>query len=244
MSSSQTKKVLMVVTSESVVPNSDVKTGFHLSELTHPYYEVTSAGFAVDIASIKGGKAPLDPHSDPREPDNDNPDDIIGMGFLSLPRHRAKIENTVRLADADLNDYDAIFFAGGAGAIFDFPENEAVTNAVRTMWESDKIVSTICHGGSALLGVKLSSGDYLVRDKEITALSAAEEDFIHKTVPAFQTPVYMETEFPKAGAIFRQGGFHQPFALTSSGRLITGQNPQSATLAGRLLAQALSGNKV
>lgn len=240
MNSSRTKKVLMVVTSENTVPNSDVKTGFHLSELTHPYYEVTSAGYEVDIASIKGGTAPLDPHSDPREPGNTNPDDMIGIGFLSLPQHVAKIENTLRLANIDLTGYDAIFFTGGAGAIFDFPENEAVANAVCMMWESNKIVSTICHGGSALLDVKLASGDFLVKGKEITALTTAEEDFIHKQIPAFQTPVYMETEFSKAGAVFRQGGFHQPFAVTSGGRLITGQNPQSATLVGRQLVQALS----
>lgn len=240
MDSSRTKKVLMVVTSEKTVPNSDVKTGFHLSELTHPYYEVTSARYEVDIASIKGGAAPLDPHSDPREPGNINPDDIIGMGFLSLPQHAAKIENTLRLSDIDLKGYEAIFFTGGAGAIFDFPRNEAVMNAVRTVWESGKIVSTICHGGSALLDVKLSSGDYLVTGKEITALTTAEEDFIHNQFPAFQTPVYMEAEFPKEGAVFRQGGFHQPFAVTSGGRLITGQNPQSATFVGRQLVQALS----
>lgn len=121
-----TRKVLMVVTNVDRIPGTNIQTGFFLRELTHPYYEVHEAGFEVDLASIQGGTVPIDPHSDPRQPDSEVQDDIISMGFLNSPQHAEKLNNTLRLSDVDLSAYDAIFFSGGSGAIFDFPSDQTV----------------------------------------------------------------------------------------------------------------------
>lgn len=235
------KKVLMVVTSVDAVPGTDIRTGFFLRELTHPYYEVHEAGWEIDIASPTGGPAHIDPHSDPREPGSKVQDDIISMGFLNSPMHAAKLKDTLRLAQVGLSDYAAIYFAGGAGAIFDLPSLPETSRSVAQVWEAGGVVGAACHGSSALLNIKLSDGSWLVQGAEVTGLSSVEEDNIHRQIPAFQTPIYMEAEFPERGATFRKLGPDVPFALTSgNGRLVTGQNNASGTLVGKRLVEALA----
>lgn len=124
------RKVLMVVTNVDRIPGTNLQTGFFLRELTHPYYEVHEAGFEVDLASIRGGTVPLGPHSAPRLANSEVRDDIISMGFLNSPQHAEKLNNTLRLSEVDLSAYDAIFFSGGSGAIFDFPSDQTVSQTI------------------------------------------------------------------------------------------------------------------
>lgn len=240
MTNTKTRKVLMVVTNVNCIPGTNVPTGFFLRELTHPYNEVHEVGFEVDVASIQGGPAPIDPHSDPRLPNSSVQDDIVSIGFLNSPQHAAKIANTLRLADVDLTEYEAIFFSGGAGAIFDFPSDQSVVQAIATVWDAGKIVGTVCHGSGALLNVMRSNGTPLVKGFEVTGLITDEENDIHKQEPEYNAPLYLEDELPKLGALFRKAPMYVPFAITSAdGQLVTGQNNRSGTLVGRHLATAL-----
>ncbi len=210
-------RVLMVVSAVSTIPGSDARTGFFLEELTHPYLAVHEAGCEVDIATIPGGPAPIDPHSDPREPPSVSKvqDDIVSMGFVNSPRHMAKLADTLRLADADLRRYDAIFFAGGAGAIFDFPASPDVHRAIRAVWEEGRVVGAVCHGSAALFDATLSDGSPLVRGMEVTGLSAAEEEAIHAAEPHFTTPRMMEDEFPRLGTAYHKVPPNQSMVVTS-----------------------------
>lgn len=233
-------RVLMVVTNVDRVPGTDIRTGFFLRELTHPYFEAHEAGFEVDVASIDGGAAPVDPHSDPREPHSKVQDDIISMGFLHSPRHAAKIENTLKLSDVDVSAYDAILFAGGAGAIFDLPEDATVARQVAAIWDAGNVVAAVCHGSGALLNVRMADGRYLVDGQEVSGLSTQEERNIQKAIPAFTPPILLEDEIPRRGGLFRAAAPDVPFAVTSGGgRLVSGQNNASGTLAGRALVAAV-----
>jgi putative intracellular protease/amidase len=237
-----TKKVLMVVTSQALWGDLGYPTGFWISELTHPYFLVTEAGYDVEIASLKGGKAPIDPFSLPGTEHTQNPDDIISVGFLNSPEHVAKIEDTPKLAEVDVSQYDAIFFAGGTGAIYDYPLDDSIGSAIRTVWEAGKIVATVCHGGAALLNATLSNGKPLIEGMTVTAFIRTEEEYIQQTVPQYTPPVYLEDELPKRGATFVKGATRTSFAVTSGdGRLITGQNQFSGLAVGRKLVAALSG---
>lgn len=236
----ETRKVLMVVTNVDRIPGTNIQTGFFLRELTHPYYEVHEAGFKVDLASIQGG-IPIDPHSDPRQPDSKVQDDIISMGFVNSPQHAQKLNNTLRLSDVDVSAYDAIFFSGGSGAIFDFPSDQTVAQTISKAWSAGKIVGGMCHGSGALLNATDEDGAPIVKGFEVTGQSTAEENEIHDHIPEFKPPLYLEDEFPKRGAIYRQAGMHTPFAITTAGgRLITGQNNRSGSLVGRQLVSALT----
>lgn len=155
MANPQSKRVLIVVTSQSELGDTGLPTGFWLPELTHPYFEVMNAGYTIDIASPKGGTAPIDPFGDPRADVTTNPNDLISMGFLSMPAHVKKIQNTLKLSEVNVSPYDAVLFAGGTGAIYDFPNDATVSSIICEMWESGKIIAALCHGSSALLNVKL-----------------------------------------------------------------------------------------
>ncbi len=242
MTNSPSKRVLMIVTSQSELGDTGLPTGFWLPELTHPYFEVMNAGYTIDIASPKGGNAPIDPFGDPRADITTNPNDLISLGFLAMPAHAEKIQNTFKLSEIDVSAYDAVLLAGGTGAIYDFPNEETIAQIIRQMWEDNKIVAALCHGSSALLNVKLSNGEYLVSGMTVTGFTNAEEAYIKETVTTYEPPVYIEDEFPERGAIFIQGGFHAAFATAAAnGRLLTGQNNYSGSAIGRKLVAALTG---
>lgn len=233
-------KVLMVVTNVDHLPGTAVRTGFFLRELTHPYLEVHEASYAIDIASPLGGPAAIDPHSDPREPESSVRDDIVSMGFLASPRHADKLANTLCLGDLDMRAYRAIFFAGGAGAIFDLPTDASVAAAVGRIWQNGGVVAAVCHGVSALFGALDGDGKPIVAGQEVTGLSNDEERKIQRGVPEYVPPVWIEDEFPRLGATFRHAPVDVPFAVTSgAGRLVTGQNNSSGTTIGRALVAAL-----
>ena len=237
----QKKKVLIVVTSHDVLGKTGYPTGLWLSELTHPYFELANHGIEVDIASPKGGKAPIDPYSDPRSPKSINKQDLISTGFLNSSDLVEKINNTKRLSDINPKDYDAVLFTGGNGAIFDYSDNANVQKTVRSMWESGKIVSTVCHGGSALLNVKLANGENLLKGMTVTAFDNEEEKITQQQIGTEYLPFYLEDEIPKRGATFKHASPFTPFVVVSGGgRLITGQQNFSGSAIGKKLVEVLS----
>jgi putative intracellular protease/amidase len=238
---SKKKRVLNVVTSHETLGKTGYPAGLWLSELTHPYFELADNGIEVDIASPKGGKAPIDPFSDPRSPNSIEKDDLINIRFLNSPDLLDKINNTKRLSEINLEDYEAILFSGGSGTFFDYPNNADIHKAVRSMWESGKLVSSVCAGGSALLNVKLSNGKNLIEGMAVTGFGNEEGKLAQQLVGTEYLPFYLEGEIPKRGAIFKYGGPNKPFVVVSGGgRLITGQQNLSGSALGKKLVEVLT----
>ena len=210
-------KVLMVLTSHSQLGDTGLKTGFWLPELTHPYYEFKKAGYLIDVASIQGGIAPIDPKS-LEEPDAAN------KRFLQDAELMAKVLTTLPLSKIDPAAYQAIVFAGGSGTMWDFPNNEHVNRVAATIYENNGIVSAICHGPAALVDIKLSNGTYLVSGKKISAFTNEEEEELKQM---HVIPFLLQDKLIERGAKHVYGKPWKENVVTD-GRLITGQNPASA----------------
>lgn len=222
------KKVLFVVTSCDVKGDTGIPTGFNAGEVIHPLEKLEEQGIAVTIASIKGGAAPLDGLEDMNDP-------AIAK-YLGNEDFRNTLANTLKLDDAKVSDYDAIFFAGGHGTMWDFPNSPAILKLVPEFYESGKIVSAVCHGPAALVNVKLSNGSYLVDGKKIAAFTNEEEEAVQSTNVV---PFLLET------SLIHHGALHQSSANWSNNvvvddRLVTGQNPQSAASVGQALVKLLA----
>ena len=186
-----------------------------------------AAGIAVEFASIKGGEPPVD---------GLDLNDGTNVRYWNDEGFRAAIRTTVRLDDIDPDRYAAIFFAGGHGAMWDLPQSRAVDRVTRSVFEAGGAVAAVCHGPAALVNVKLSDGRYLVAGRNVSAFTDSEERAVglDKTVP-----------FLLASTLVERGATHHPAADWTSkvvvdGRLITGQNPQSATGVGEALRDILS----
>lgn len=210
-------KVLIVVTSHSKLGTTGKKTGYFLSEVTHPYYVLTEAGFEVDIASPNGGLPPMDERSH-KLSDEDN------KRFVETASDWTKMENSVPLSNVDASDYNAIIFAGGHGTMWDFPDSTEIQNLTRDIYESGGIVAAVCHGPAALVNVTLTDGSYLVADRKVSTFTNMEERIVRLYS---QMPFLLETALEERGAKIEKS---LPFMkkVTVDGRLVTGQNPNSA----------------
>lgn len=213
------KKVLFVVTSHD--RKGDKPSGYYLSEVTHPYRVLADGGYQVDFVSPKGGKAPLDP-------DSMNLEDGANAEFWNNPKLRAAVENTKRPSDVRADDYAGIYFAGGHGAMWDLPDDTAIAALTSSIYEHGGVVGAVCHGPAALVNVKRPNGDYLIKDMYVAAFTNAEEREVglDRTVP-----------FLLADRLEEHGAHHDPapnwaIKVCVSGRLVTGQNPASATRVG------------
>jgi putative intracellular protease/amidase len=232
--SSTPKKVLIVVANPTTATTVGWPVGFWGAELTHPYYELTDRGIEVTIASPEGGKVQMDALSDPRDPSKWSSEDLITMGFVITPELMALLEETPRLADLDLDEFDAVMVAGGLAPMFSFRDNETVHNALRHFYEAEKPTCIYCHGTAALVDLKLSDGSYLLDGKTVTGFSNAEEDYSDNFVGQRVMPFRVEEVLRERGANYVQGGLFKAFVVRD-GRLITGQQQYS----GRRVAQAL-----
>jgi putative intracellular protease/amidase len=213
------KKVLFVVTSHD--RKGDKPSGFYLSEVTHPYRVLADGGYQVDFISPKGGKAPLDP-------DSLDLKDGANAEFWNDPKLRAAVENTKKPTDVRAEDYAGIYFAGGHGAMWDLPADTDIAALTSSIFEHGGVVGAVCHGPAALVNVKRANGDYLVKDMWVAAFTNEEEREVglERTVP-----------FLLADRLEQNGAHHDPapnwaIKVCVSGRLVTGQNPASATRVG------------
>ena len=221
------KKILVVLTSVEKYPNLNRATGLWLGEAVHFVKKVEAAGYAVDYVSPKGGYTPIDPHSlAMAEP--------IDWEWYQKKEFMNRLGATLAPSEVKPDDYAAIYYAGGHGVIWDFPENEALQRISRTIYERGGIVSSVCHGAVGLLNITLSNGSLLVKGKTVTGFSNEEERLaeLDKFVP-FLT----ETELVSRGAVYTKADqAWAPFAVEDD-RLITGQNPASGgAVADRLIA--------
>lgn len=231
---SKAKKVLIVVANPATATTVGWPVGFWGAELTHPYYELTERGVDVTIASPAGGKVQMDALSDPRDPSMWSSEDLVTMGFVNTPELMALLEDTPKLVDLDLDEYDAIMVAGGLAPMFSFRDNAQLHDALRRFYESERPTCIYCHGTAALVDLKLSDGSYLVSGKTVTGFSNAEEDYSDSFVGQKVMPFRVEDTLKERGANYVQGGLFKAFVVRD-GRLITGQQQYS----GRKVAQAL-----
>jgi len=210
-------RVLIVLTSHTELGDTGEKTGFWLPELTHPYYEFKKAGFTVDVASIEGGMAPLDGKAFEEA-------DEYHQIFLNDAKLMAKVMRSIPLAQVNPDDYQAILFSGGSGPMWDFPDNQDINRISAAIYESNGIVSAVCHGNAALINITLSDGSLLIKDKRVSAFSNEEEANLGTTEII---PFLLQDKLIERGAIYVPGKAWQENVVVA-GRLITGQNPASA----------------
>jgi putative intracellular protease/amidase len=236
--SSKPKRILMVVANPSVASTVGWPVGFWAAELTHPYYEFSEAGYEVTIVSPDGGKVELDQLSDPRDQSKWSSEDLISMGFLNTPELMALLEDTPKLADQDLDAFDALVCAGGLSPMFTFRGNEVLERAIVDFYEAEKLVAVYCHGVSALIDARLSDGTYLIAGKTITGFSNVEEDYSDAYVGKQVMPWRIEDAARQREANYIEGGLFKPFVVRD-GRLITGQQQYSGRKVAQLVIQTL-----
>jgi putative intracellular protease/amidase len=232
------KKVLIVVANPSTSTTLGWPVGFWGAELTQPYFELTERGIEVTIASPNGGKVEMDALSDPRDESRWSAEDLITMGFVNTPELVALLENTPKLADLDLDEYDALLVAGGQSPMFTFRDNEDLKKAIVHFYESEKPTAAYCHGTAALVDVKLSDGSYLVAGKTVTGFSNVEEDYGDSFVGQKIMPWRVEDVYRERGANYIQGGLFKAFTVRD-GRLITGQQQYSSRKVAQAVIEAL-----
>ena len=238
MVSSTPKKVLIVVANPSTSTTMGWPVGFWGAELTHPYYELTERGVEVTIASPKGGRVQMDSLSDPRDESRWSAEDLITMGFVNTPELNALLDDTPRLSDVDLDQFDAIMVAGGQSPMFTFRDNEDLKQAIRHFYEAEKPTAVYCHGTAALVDLTLSDGSYLVDGKTVTGFANVEEEFSDTFVGQRVMPWRVEDLLKERGANYISGGLFKPFAVRD-GRLITGQQQYSGRKVARMVIDAL-----
>ncbi len=221
-------KVLFIISSS--------ETAFWLSEVTHPYWHLTERGVAVDFASPAGGKVVWDPYSDPYFKNSTEPDDLVSKGFLSDDALRAKLESTLKLRDVDLSRYDAVHVAGGRGATFDLYPNADVGKALDHFWSREKVVGAICHGAIALGNISDR-----VRGRHVTGYTLEGDRQLEKMFgKEFLIPNYPQTVLEEAGSRYQRVAPNDPLVVRD-GKLITGQNQQSASEYALVLLHAMTG---
>lgn len=209
-------KILAVVTSVDKM-GEDKDTGYEHTELARAYWVFTANGFSVDIASPKGGKPPVVIDGEDMG--------AYDYAFLNDETIQQKVANSIALADVNPNEYEAVYFVGGKGTMFDFPDNPYVQNIAKTLYQENKVVSAVCHGPSALVNVELDNGEMLLSDKKVSGFTNDEELFL---IPEAKQifPFLLEDKLIEQGAKFQSGTTYLE-KVTQDGKLITGQNPWS-----------------
>ena len=222
------KKVLFVVTSNDKLGNTGEKTGFWSEEFAAPYYELLDKGVEITIASPLGGQPPIDPKSaDPSSATEDT------KRFDADKALQEKLKNTHKLSTINQKDYDAVFYPGGHGPLWDLVEDKNSIALIESFYTHNKPVAFVCHAPAVLKNVKVK-GEYLVKGKKVTGFTNEEEEAVGLTKVV---PFLLEDALTQNGAKFSKIANWQPYAV-EDGLLITGQNPASSKLvAGKLLEQ-------
>ncbi|WKL46486.1 type 1 glutamine amidotransferase domain-containing protein [Flavobacterium pectinovorum] len=220
------KKVLFVVTSNDKLGNTGEKTGFWSEEFAAPYYELLDKGVEITIASPLGGQPPIDPKSaDPSSATEDT------KRFDADKTLQEKLKNTHKLSTINQKDYDAVFYPGGHGPLWDLVEDKNSIALIESFYTHNKPVAFVCHAPAVLKNVKVK-GDYLVKGKKVTGFTNEEEEAVGLTKVV---PFLLEDALTQNGAKFSKGPNWAPYSV-EDGLLITGQNPASSKLvAGKLL---------
>lgn len=215
-------KILFVVTSHGELGNTGKKTGLWIEEFAAPYYKFLDLGKEIVVASPKGGQTPIDPKSDTPEFKTE-----ATKRYYNDPTTQAILSNTELLSRISESNFDAIFYPGGHGPMWDLPENQDSIKLIEAFYNNGKPVTLVCHAPVALKNVRTSDGQWLVKGKRVTAFTNSEEEAAQLT---HVVPFLLQDMLTGRGADFQQGEDWLPF-VTRDGLLITGQNPASSVLA-------------
>jgi putative intracellular protease/amidase len=224
-------KILMVLTSHDQLGNTGRKTGFWLEEFAAPYYTFKDAGAEVVLASPAGGQPPLDPKSD--EPSFQTG---LTQRFKADPAAQQALASTLRLETVNTADFDAVFYPGGHGPLWDLAESATSIALIETFERAGKPVALVCHAPGVLRHVKAANGEPLVKGRRVSGFTNAEEEGVGLTDVV---PFLIEDEFQALGGLYEKGPDWQPFVV-EDGLLITGQNPASSEAAAKALVKRLS----
>jgi putative intracellular protease/amidase len=226
-----TLSVLMFLTSNPQMGEHGKPTGLWAEELATPYYVLADAGVKITLASPAGGAAPVDPGS--IKPAGQN--DPATERFLADAALQQAVTHTVKLSEVDSTRYDAVFFPGGHGTMWDLPGHPDVTQAVERAWAAGKFVGSVCHGAAGLVSARRPDGQSIVAGLCVNSFTDAEERAVGLDGVV---PFLLETRLRELGGRFEGGPAWQPFAVRD-GQLVTGQNPQSSHLVAEQLLKAL-----
>lgn len=225
--------VLFILTSHDELGDTGNPTGFYIDEMAVPYWALTDAGHDVTIASVKGGRPPIDPNSLDDDPSK-RPAPVTR--FLDDATANGKLAATPAVADVTVDGFDAVFLPGGHGTMWDFAGNADVARLVSGIYAKDGIVGAVCHGPAGLLGATKPDGSPLVEGLRVNGFTDSEEKAVGLTD---QVPYLLESRLREQGGTFEGKENWASFAVTD-GRLVTGQNPQSAEEVGAQLVAALA----
>lgn len=224
------KKILIVLTSHDQLGDTGDKTGFWLEEFAAPYYVFKDADAEITLASPLGGLPPLDPKSN--MPDFQT---AATHRFEADNQAKAQLANTKRLTEVKADDFDAVFYPGGHGPLWDLFDNRDSIALIEAFWAQKKVVGAVCHASIALANARDVQGEFIVKDRDVTGFTNSEEDAVQLTdiVPA----LVEDTLIARGGKYSKVDDF-VPFAL-QDGNLVTGQNPASSELVALSLLNTL-----
>ena len=223
-------KILFVLTSHDQLGNTSEKTGFWIEEFASPYYYLVDKGVEVTLASPNGGQPPIDPTSD--KPENQTEST---KRFKADKDLQEKLSKTHKLSEVSSEDYDAVFYPGGHGPLWDLAESETSAKLIESFYNSNKPVSFVCHAPAALKHVKNSDGEPLVKGKKVTGFTNTEEALVKLTDVV---PFLVEDMLKENGGIYSKKGDFEEYAI-EDGLLITGQNPASSEKVAEILFNKL-----
>ena len=223
-------KILIVLTSHSALGNTGNKTGFWIEEFAAPYYILEAAGADITIASPLGGQPPIDPKSD--EAATQTPATIR---FKSDAVLQQLLTNTQKLTDIVADDFDAVFYPGGHGPLWDLTNDIDSITLIEEFWDSKKPIAAVCHAPAVLLNAKDENGNYLIKGKRVTGFTNSEEEAVKLTDVV---PFLLEDELIKKGGLYSKKEDWASYSVTD-GLLITGQNPGSSEAVAESLLKLL-----
>lgn len=224
------KKILMVLTSHDQLGNTGEKTGFWLEEFAAPYYFLKDKGVEITLASPQGGQPPIDPKSE--LPDFQTPSTVR---FTEDAATQDILSQTIKLDTVNHQDYDAVFYAGGYGPLWDLADDQTSIALIESFYHHGKPIASVCHGPAVFKNTKDAAGQPLVADKTVTAYSNSEEEAVQFTDIV---PFSVEDMLKANDGVYSKGPDWHPYAL-EDGLLVTGQNPASSELVAEMLLNKL-----
>lgn len=224
------KKVLFVLTSHEDLGNTGLKTGFWIEEFAAPYYLLQDKGIEITLASPKGGQPPIDPKSN--EPDFQTP---ATVRFNKDKETQETLSKTVRLETVNQVDYDAVFYPGGHGPLWDLAEDKNSIALIEDFYQNNKPIASVCHAPAIFKHTKNADGTFLVNGKKVTGFTNGEEEAVQLTSVV---PFLVEDMLKSNGGVYSKKADWNPYAV-EDGLLITGQNPASSELVAELLLEKL-----
>lgn len=225
-------KILAVVTGTGMYASGNLKTGLWLSELTHMYHSAKEQGYEFIIASPKGGDTPIDPES------------LKPMFLVKLSKDywndsvfREKLRYTKSLDEVAGWMFDCVYLAGGHGTMYDFPDSIVLQEIIKDHYEKNKMVAAICHGVGGLLNVRLSNGEFLIKDQKMTGFTWCEESIAGRKK---EVPFDLEAALKERGADYQKALIPMTSKVVADGSLITGENPFSSKEMAKVVIQQLN----